>query len=55
MVEAIEENHENQTFKQAIDLVLDTLGLPPCDDISEAREMIREAIKNDRRVQNNIE
>ena len=41
MVQAIEENNNHgfniatdmELLKESIDLVLDTLGLPPCDDI----------------------
>ena len=50
MVQAIEENRfgNMELLKQTIHLVLDTLGLPACDDIYEGRRMIREAVKRDR-------
>ena len=54
MVEAIEENIKDIKIKKSIDLILDTLGLPPCDDIHKARKMIRKAINNNRNVQKHI-
>ena len=55
MVEAIEEDNHGfilytdiEKLKEAMDLVLDTLGLPPCGDIQRARESIRRAIRKDR-------
>ena len=58
MVQAIEENNNHgyniatdmELLKESIDLVLDTLGLPPCDDIYKGRKMIRDAVKKDRKV-----
>ena len=44
-----------EKLKEALDLVLDTLGLPECDDIYRARKMIREAVENDRSVQKEID
>ena len=55
MVEAIEENNHGfviytdiEKLKEAMDLLLDTIGLPPCGDIQRARELIRRAIRQDR-------
>ena len=51
MVQAVEERHhgnidtDRELLKQTLDLVLDTLGLPPCDDIYRARNMIRDAVR----------
>ena len=42
-------------IKQTIDLVLDTLSLPKCDNIYEARNMIRTAVNQDRDVQKHID
>ena len=44
-----------ELLKEALDLVLDTLGLPECDDIYRARKMIREAVENDKSVQKEID
>ena len=44
-----------EKLKEALDLVLDTLGLPECDDIYRAREMIRKAVEKDRSVQKEID
>ena len=56
MVQAIEENRFGniEKLKRTIDLVLDTLGLPACDDIHVGRRMIREAVRNNRMFQENI-
>ena len=55
MVEAIEENNHGfviytdiEKLKEAMDLLLDTIGLPSCGDIQRARELIRRAIRQDR-------
>ena len=55
MVQAIEQKHariiiktDKEKLKEALDIVLDTLGLPPCDDIHIARKMIRDTVKKDR-------
>ena len=32
-------------LKEALNLVLDTIGLPPCDDINEARKIIRHKVE----------
>ena len=37
-----------------MNLILDTLGLPPCDDVHEARRKVREVIQNDREVEAKI-
>ena len=37
-------------LRQVLDIVLDTLGLPQCDDIYRARKMIRDAVENDREM-----
>ena len=58
MVQAIVVNNNHgyniatdmELLKKSIDLVLDTLGLPPCDDIYKARKMIRDAVKKDRMI-----
>ena len=42
-------------LKEALSLVLDTLGLPPCDDIFKARKMIRDQVKRDGSVKKYIE
>ena len=55
MVEAIEENDGGNLIKQTLNLVLDTLGLPQCDNIFEARKMIHEEVKKDRTVQKHID
>ena len=38
-----------------MNLILDTLGLPPCDDVHEARRKVREIVRNDREVQFEID
>ena len=42
-------------LKEALDIVLDILGLPPCDDIHEIRIMIRDVVENDRKVKMHID
>ena len=42
-------------LKQSIDLILDTIGLPPCNDINKASKMIREAVKKDTRLKRHID
>ena len=37
-----------------MNLILDTLGLQPCDDVHEARRKVREVIQNDREVEAKI-
>ena len=62
MVHAIEENNHGfivytnkEKLKEALDIVLDTLGLPPCDDIQKARTLIRKAVRKDRNLQEHID
>ena len=38
-----------------MNVILDAIGLPPCDDIQKARKMIREACEKDRTVRENID
>ena len=38
-----------------MDLILDAIHLPPCDDIYVARKMVRQAVKRDRRVKAHID
>ena len=42
-------------LKRTLDIVLDILGLPQCDDIHETRIMICDAVKNDRKVKQYID
>ena len=37
-----------------MDLILDAIHLPPCDDIYVARKMVRQAVKRDRKVKAHI-
>lgn len=61
MVQAVEERQhgnietDRELLKQTLDIVLDTLGLPQCDDIYKAREMIRDAVNQDRWFQEYID
>ena len=56
MVQTKEENHNANIYsemgklKQALDLVVDALSLPPCNDINIARKMIRDAVEKDTNV-----
>ena len=38
-----------------MDLILNTIGLPSCDNALKARRIIKEAIQKDRHVQANID
>ena len=38
-----------------MNLILDTLGLPACDDVYEARRKVREVIRNNREVHARID
>ena len=42
-------------LRQVLALVLDTLGLPQCDDIYRARKMIRDAVERDREAKKEID
>ena len=61
MVQAIKQkNHvdihaDKYKLKLTLDHVLDTLGLPPCDDIQKARKVIRDAVDSDRTFQKHID
>ena len=62
MVQAIKVNHHGKIYltdmellKKTLDLVLDTIGLPECNNINEGRQMIRDAVSKDRNIEKCID